>query len=420
MAPQQSNRQYDIVVFGATGYTGFMTAEHIAERLPTNLKWAVAGRSEEKLKRVVSECQKLNPDRVKPEIEVCNLNDQELYALAKKTKAMICTVGPFAQFGEHAFKACAEAGTHYIDCTGEVVWTLSMIRKYEAAAKKSGIVMIPQCGFDSAPSDLLTWSMAQLVRSKLSAPVSDVVVSIHDLKTKPSGGTLATILGLVETYSLKEIGASKVPFALSPVPNSYHGPAPSLFSKLTGVRVVPHLGLLCTSVTAATDEPIVQRTWGLLQQERSRQKQAYGPRFSYREFARAKSTLSGMVAHYGLVIGMTMLALFAPVRNLMRRHIFQPGEGVSKEDAAKEYIVMRGTAVPDVQPKSDKVAMIEANYKSSPYILTATCLAQAAYSIINDDHQLEGGVYTPACLGQQFIDRLDGEGFKIETKLIDA
>lgn len=95
---------------------------------------------------------------------------------------MISTVGPFAQFGEHAFKACAEAGTHYIDCTGEVVWTLSMIQKYEAVAKKSGIAMIPQCGFDSAPSDLLTWSMAQLVRSKLSAPVSDVVVSIHDLK----------------------------------------------------------------------------------------------------------------------------------------------------------------------------------------------------------------------------------------------
>ncbi|KAK8066597.1 hypothetical protein PG997_013344 [Apiospora hydei] len=420
MAPRQNQRQYNIVVFGATGYTGFMTAEHIAERLPTDLKWAVAGRSEEKLKRVVSECQKLNPDRVQPEIEVCNLNDQDLLALAKKTSAMICTVGPFAQFGEHAFKACAEAGTHYIDCTGEVVWTLSMIQKYETLAKKAGIVMIPQCGFDSAPSDLLTWSMAQLVRSKLSAPVSDVVVSIHDLKTKPSGGTLATIIGLVETYSLKEIGAAKAPFALSPVPNSYQGPKPSLFTKLTGLRTVSHLGLLTTSVTAATDEPIVQRTWGLLQQERSRQKEAYGPRFNYHEYARAKSTLSGMIAHYGLVIGMTMLVLFAPVRNLMRRYIFQPGEGVSKEEAAKEYIVMRGTAVPDVQPKSDKMAMIEAKYPASPYLLTATCLAQAAYFVLKEDHQLEGGVYTPACLGQRFIDRLDGEGFKIETKLVDA
>ncbi|KAK6833542.1 hypothetical protein PG990_001665 [Apiospora arundinis] len=419
MAPQ-NKRQYDIVVFGATGYTGFMTAEHIAERLPTNLKWAVAGRSEEKLKRVVAECQKLNPNRVQPEIELCNLNDQDLLALAKKTKAMICTVGPFAQFGEHAFKACVEAGTHYIDCTGEVIWTLSMIQKYEAAAKKAGIVMIPQCGFDSAPSDLLAWSMAQLVRSKLSAPVSDVTVSIHDLKTKPSGGTLATILGMVETYTLKEIGESKKPFALSPVPNPYHGPAPSLWSRLTGLRSVHGLGLLTTSVTAATDEPIVQRTWGLLQQEPSRKKEAYGPRFSYREFARARSTLSGIVAHYGLAIGMTMLFLFAPVRNFVRSRIFQPGEGVSKEEAAKEYIVMRGTAVPDMQPKSDKVAFIEAKYPASPYLLTATCLAQAAYFVLKEDHKLQGGVYTPACLGQRFIDVLDGEGFKVESKLIDA
>jgi len=106
----------------------------------------------------------------------------------------------------------------------------------------------------------------------------------------------------------------------------------------------------------------------MLQQEPSRKQEAYGPRFSYREYARARGTLSGIVAHYGLVIGMTMLVLFAPVRNLMRRYIFQPGEGVSKEDALKEYIVMRGTAVPDVQPKSDKVAFIEAKYPSSPYI----------------------------------------------------
>lgn len=173
---------------------------------------------------------------------------------------------------------------------------------------------------------------------------------------------------MVETYTLKEIGESKKPFALSPVPNPYHGPAPSLWSRLTGLRSVHGLGLLTTSVTAATDEPIVQRTWGLLQQEPSRKKEAYGPRFSYREFARARSTLSGIVAHYGLAIGMTMLFLFAPVRNFVRSRIFQPGEGVSKEEAAKEYIVMRGTAVPDMQPKSDKVAFIEAKYPASPYL----------------------------------------------------
>ena len=116
------------------------------------------------------------------EIEICRLNDADLLALAKKTRVLITTVGPYAQYGEHAFKACAEAGTHYVDCTGEVVWTRAMIEKYEATAQRTGTVMIPQSGFDSAPSDLLTWSMAQMIRSQLSADVADVVVDIHDLK----------------------------------------------------------------------------------------------------------------------------------------------------------------------------------------------------------------------------------------------
>ena len=102
-------------------------------------------------------------------------------ALARKTFCLITAVGPYALYGEHAFKACAENDTHYIDCTPEVPWTLAMIKKYETTAKASGACMFPQNAMESAPSDLLTWVLAKEVRSKFSAQTSDVVMDLHEL-----------------------------------------------------------------------------------------------------------------------------------------------------------------------------------------------------------------------------------------------
>lgn len=115
-------------------------------------------------------------------IETCNLNDADLRALAKKTKLLIATVGPYGLYGEHAFKACAENGTHYLDVTGEVPFVSDMIKKYESTAKSNGCIMIPQIGIESAPADLVTWTLVDMIRRKLSAPTGEVVVSVHDLK----------------------------------------------------------------------------------------------------------------------------------------------------------------------------------------------------------------------------------------------
>ncbi|ORY69591.1 Saccharopine dehydrogenase-domain-containing protein [Pseudomassariella vexata] len=419
MSFKKHGRQYDVVVFGATGYTGLMTAEHISSQFPTDTKWAVAGRSEEKLKKVVSECKALNPDRVQPEIEICNLNDADLLALAKKTFVLITTVGPYACYGEHAFKACAEAGTHYLDCTGEAVWSLSMIKIYEAKAKETGAMLFPQSGIESAPSDILTWSLAQLIRSEFSAPVSDVVVAIHELRSAPSGGTLATVFGLFEMYSPQEVVESHRPYALSPVPNPQPEPSSSLLSKLTGLYTIPNLGLLHTSITAGTNAAVVQRSWGLFKQEPSRQQQFYGPKFTYREFMKARNFLIGMAMHYGLIIGGVLLMFVPPFRRLMRQFVFQPGQGPDKEEAAKDYIEFRAVATPDVEPSNGKQATVKAWYAGSMYYLTATFLAQGAATILQDDLKLKGGIYTPACLGQGYVDRLNATGFKMETRTID-
>lgn len=103
-------------------------------------------------------------------------------ALAKKTILLITTVGPYARYGEHAFKACAENGTHYLDVTGEIPWVAQMIKKYEKTAKDSGAIMIPQIGVESAPADLMTWKLVDMIRKKFSAPTAEVVVSVHEAK----------------------------------------------------------------------------------------------------------------------------------------------------------------------------------------------------------------------------------------------
>ncbi|KAJ1335183.1 trans enoyl reductase [Microdochium nivale] len=427
MSFKKHDRQYDVVVFGATGFTGLMTAEHIAEKLPTNLRWAVAGRSADKLQSVVAECQKLNSDRQPPAVEVCNLNDAELLQLAKKTYILISTVGPYAKYGEHAFKACAEAGTHYFDCTGEAVWTLDMIKKYEATAKRTGACLISQGGVESAPSDILTYVLAQTIKKELSADTGDVVVSFHTLKAQASGGTLATVLNLFQSYGFQEIEESHKPYALSPIKNTTPAPRASLWSKLTGLYSAPLLGTLSTSIAGGTNAAIVFRSWGLGKSEAPLQKQFYGPNFTYREFMRPKSKLQGVLMHYGLIFGGIMLAFVPPVRELVRRFVYQPGEGPDRESAHKDYIELRGVATPDFSAlggppvgKSKQLAYVRGEYRGSMYFLTAMLLAQAALTILEDDVPMTGGVYTPASLGQGFVDRIHNEGFKIEAKIVDA
>lgn len=111
----KESRQYEVVLFGASGYTGKYTAEHIVKQLPSDLRWAVAGRSASKLSAVVEDVQRMNPDRRAPGVEACSLDPSDLNELAKKTKLIINTVGPYHLYGTPVVEACVSNGTHYLD-----------------------------------------------------------------------------------------------------------------------------------------------------------------------------------------------------------------------------------------------------------------------------------------------------------------
>lgn len=417
----------------------------------------------------MAECKKLNADRVQPAIEICSLDDSDLASLAKKTFILITTVGPYGKLGEHAFKACAENGTHYLDVTGEVPFVAKMLKKYEAAAKASGATMFPQIGIESAPADLVTWSLASFIRSEFSAGIRDVTVSIHNFKfvssaaplrpslinpptpphrSAPSGGTFTTFFTILDNFSLSDLRAAYKPYALSPLPRptspQSRAPRSSLLTRLTGLVSVPSLGLLTTSLAGSTDAAIVQRTWGLLATlPPPRRGQAYGPHFSFREYMRPRNWLTGVGLHVGIMLlGLVMVMPLWLRQVVLERWGHRAGEGPDPEKAKGDEVEYRGVGKAD-DDEGGK-AFCKAWFRGSTYYrefcpfffplrrrwdwwvwlltratVTGILLAEAAATLLQEDVQLGGGVYTPACLGQPFIDRLDRAGFHFETKRLE-
>ncbi|KAK3616758.1 hypothetical protein LTR56_025750 [Elasticomyces elasticus] len=411
-----ADRQYECIVFGASGYTGKYTAEHIASSLPTDFRWAVAGRSESKLRQLVDQLRSLNPDRTQPGLETAELKKDQLVDLAKKTKVLISTVGPYHKYGTLVVEACAETGTHYLDCTGEVPWVYDMINAYDETAKRTGAIMIPQNGIESAPSDLMCFALGSHIRRTLGAGMKEVVQTTYDMKAAPSGGTLATVLTLFDTYSLSHLAKSGRPLSLCPITPTSKPAGRPLLETITGVRTVSDLGTLTDSLQSAADIPIVNRTWGLMHGGKF-----YGPSFHLTCYARTRNALTGLGVHILMTLGFLAI-LLPPVRWLLQRFVVQPGLGPSKDDAKNDYVEWRAIAYADTdvdEPGVPKRAYGRMRFEGSMYLLTGICLAEAAVTIARDDtlaHKLGGGMLTPAILGEPYLERLQKAGLKTEIR----
>ncbi|KAF1812626.1 hypothetical protein P152DRAFT_458447 [Eremomyces bilateralis CBS 781.70] len=412
-----TSKQYDIVLLGATGFTGKLTAQHIAEKLPTSLRWAIAGRNAKKLDDVLSDLTKRYPTRTAPAVEVVDQNVKELTALARKTKLIISTVGPFHRHGTPVVEACATTGTHYIDSTGEAPWVKDMIDKYHDLAKSTGAIMIPQCGIDSVPSDLIAWALVELVRKKLDAGVRDVVNGVTVFDFKPSGGTLLTMLTLLESFSFKQLGTSMRPFGLSPVPRpraTATRPG-TLLTKLFGYFRHPDIGTLTSWTMAATNEAIVGRSWGLFDGGKH-----YGGSFRFGEFRKVRNVVVAMIMHFGLAFIASLVA-FPPARKLIQKLVVQPGSGPDPETTKGNRLEYRAVAVADTSPP--RKALAKFSYEGDGYYFTGLLLAEAAMVVLEGSDkvaakQMGGGILTPATLGDEYADRLRRVGVQLEASML--
>ncbi|KAL8657058.1 MAG: hypothetical protein Q9226_002299 [Calogaya cf. arnoldii] len=412
------SRRYDLVLLGATGYTGKLCAEHITTSLPTNLKWAVSGRSHERLAAIVEELKSYNAERVQPNVEVATLSLDDLRSLAQKTRIILNTVGPYHKYSAPVVQACAENGTHYLDVTGETPWVYEMIQKHHDTAKATGAIIVPEIGLESAPSDLLAWTLATLIRKELSLDTKEVIACVRTMNGQPSGGTLATATGILEHYSLAEIMKSSAPWALSPVPGPKSSKTVPFATRLLGVRKTEHLGILTTSITAGPNVAIVQRSWGLLGGPKS-----YGPNFQYHEYMRVKSYLAGFIIHAALCLGFVAMVI-PPVRWLIQwaAHNFHaPGQGAAKDATAKDAFELRAVAEADQDVPNPRMAMAKFRYDGGLYYLTGVFLAEAAMVLLTNvdlTKKVGGGLLTPAMLGQPFIDRLRKAGVTLESRIM--
>jgi short subunit dehydrogenase-like uncharacterized protein len=345
-----------------------------------------------------------------------------LDSLSKKTKLIITTVGPFMFYGEAVMAACANNGTHYLDSTGEVPWVYDMIAKYDAVAKKNNSIIIPECGLDSVPADIMAYVLAREVRKRYNAACERVIMTLYDAKTGVSGGTSTTILELFNNYSLGHLAKSMHPYSLSPIKPTDSVGAPS--GNLLGLVNVPELGGTQTvGLMAAVDECITHRSWGLYSQTAQSANDpsiSYGPRFRFNEYMRAGSTISALLIK--LALGSVGLLLALPptrwiLAPLMKNFLIPaPGQGPSKESMKKDFMSYKGVGVAE-DGKGKVTAKIDIAHGG--YVATGMTLSAAARVILRgrldetEAGRLGGGLLTPATLGEQYVESLNDIGIKI-------
>lgn len=408
-------RTYDFVLLGATGYTGKLCAEYIVTSLPSNIKWAISGRSQSKLQSLASDLKNLNSQGAKPDVLETQLTKADLVSLAKKTKIILNTIGPYHLYCTPIVEACAQNGTHYLDVTGETPWVKEIITKYQSVAKSTGAILIPEIGIESTPSDLVAYNATKLVRQVWECGVMDIICAVHELKTSgPSGGTLASGLGLMSAYPTAEMKRAMTdPFYLSP---SEFRPEPTTYtppSKLSGTFTYPRLGHLTTSITAAPNVAIVQRSAGLTPL-------FYGFNFTYEEYMAVASPFVGTLIHLSLLV-MAFLIAFPPVRFLLSKFLSAPGTGPPPTKTASDILEYRAIAVAEQLGKPRK-ALSTLRYEGGLYKLTGIFLAEGAMQLLQSAEELNtkygAGFLTPSCLGDGYVERLKKAGVQIKVQQI--
>jgi len=398
--------EFDLVIWGATGFTGRLTAAHLLEHHGAGgaLRWALAGRSREKLDEVAAEIAAetgLDAGPL-PRIVADASDERSLAALVDRTRVVCTTVGPYAKYGSKLVELCAASGTDYCDLTGEVQWMRRMIDAHEDAARASGARIVHNCGFDCIPSDLGTWFVQREVKARHGAPSPHVKLRVAGFSGGVSGGTAASMLQLVEeAVADPEVRALMAdPYGLNPSdarsgPDGPDARGPA-FDADFGQWTAPF-------VMAAINTRVVRRTNALADS-------VYGPDFRYDEAVLCGTGPGGFAKAAGQAAGqLAMVAAGAvgPLRRLGARALPSPGEGPSREQRENGYFDLRLHAAPPLGAATPVVARVTGD-RDPGYGSTSKMLGQAALCLASGESKVGGGFFTPAAaMGDALIARLE-------------
>lgn len=397
----KNSREFDVILWGASGFTGRLVAEHLLNIYGAgkNLSWAIAGRNQQKLEHIRA---RLDADAEEIPILIGDIDDEEsLAAIARRTTVVCTTVGPYLKYGEGMLAACAKNGTAYCDLTGEVLFIRKMIDRYEQDAKRTGARIVNSCGFDSVPSDLGTAYIQDEFKQRYGHYASEVRYRLKIAKGSFSGGTIDSMINIIDAVkadpSLRKILGN--PYALNPEAEQRgrdgKDQTAAKFDELLGAWTAPF-------VMAGINTRIVRRSNAIMGY-------LWGEDFSYTEAVLAGTGLKGWINAKLISAGLKAFVLAASIK-ATRALMFglflpKPGEGPSAEQRRNGFFnivflardadgnILRGKLTGDRDP----------GYGASSRMIgeTAVCLAKDLNA------QTPGGFLTPAtAIGAELIPRL--------------
>jgi short subunit dehydrogenase-like uncharacterized protein len=378
-----ANAEFDVVVFGATGFTGQLVAEYLNKQYGKNsgVTWAMAGRSADKLAEVRD---LIGAPSDTPLIVADSSDAASLEDMARRAKCVLTSVGPYSLYGEPVVKACVEAGADYVDLCGEVLFMREMIAKYQTAAIQSGARLVFSCGFDSIPFDLGVQYLQEEAVKSFGQPMSRVRGRMRSMQGTLSGGTAAsgaaTMAAVQNDASL--MAPLMDPFSLA---DGFQGPAQPAGNQVQedealGIWVAPFM-------MAVINTKNIHRSNALMDH-------AYGEDFVYDEMMVGGSGEAGKAAAEAAASNQFMPEGEAP----------KPGEGPSKKEQEEGYydLMVHGTS-----SDGNTLCVTVTGDKDPGYGSTSKMIAESAICLVKDLPEVAGGFYTPApALGATLRNRL--------------
>ena len=386
------DKKFDIIIYGATGFTGSLGAKYM-DKYSNEFKWAIAGRDSNKLEKLQNEIPG------KPEIVIADANDEQaLLKLTASTKVVASYAGPFNKYSNLLVKACVETGTHYVDITGEAIWVRDLIDNYHQRCIDNKIKIIPACGYDSIPSDLGTYFTAKQVNEPLKS-----IFAYHNMSGGVSGGTIESAFTMRDFKSKHKMGH---PFLLNPE-GSYSKNQRLLSKDYFSIKKNKKLNKwVIPFVMAITNTRPVRRSAALMEAKQ----QSYGPDFVYNEFQMVNKYSVALITTVSLaVLGMIIVS---PFRNFLRKFFPKPGTGPNEKTRNNGWYEALFVA----KTTKNQEYVYRMYGKGDPgYKSTSMFLVESAISLLNNSDIGEYGVLTPATgLGDDLIIRLKDQGVLFE------
>lgn len=389
---------FDLVVYGATSFVGRLLTRYLLTTFGgdgTQLNWAIAGRSHERLKAL---CAELGPEAMQLPLITANAKDEAaLGKLCEQTRSVVSTVGPYALLGEPLVKVCAHSGTDYCDLSGEVPWMRRMIKTYEPVAQASGARMVHCCGFDSIPSDLGVYYLQRHMQARFEQPAERVRMLVRGIRGGLSGGTVASLMQVAREAAGSQAVRRELadPYSLCPdvYPHTVRQP------HIEGVTWDPETNAWLTPFLGAmVNTRIVLRSNALFNA-------AYGTAFQYDEAIRYRSRAKARAAVMG-ERGFLALTSRPMTRRLLERFVVpKPGQGPDAKKRENGYFKLEFSGR---SAAGDRLQVTVTGDQDPGYGSTARMLGQAATCLaFLDRSELAGGFWTPAsAMGDRLLERL--------------